>query len=654
MARNNRPVSQRQTWWLLAAALSAFLPLSTLLSPWLVMSATATMLLRGWMTWRQWRLPPRWLLVLLTIAATAGVIAEYRTMFGRLPGISLLSAFLALKLLELRGARDAMAVVLLCYFLVLTQFMFTQSIATAFMACVTVLITTATLAAATDDRPAPQLLLRRAGVLLLQGLPFMLLLFILFPRVQGPLWGLPQDRITASSGLSDSMAPGSIARLSQSDTIAFRVQFEGAPPPQHMLYWRGPVMPAFDGRSWRVSRTSAQRTVPPFRVTGTSQNYEVTLEPLGKSWIFALDYPDKLPPESAYTEDLQLLSRQPIRTRFRYSMSAFPDTSVGADETASMLTESLQLPSGGNPRTREVAAKWREKYGDNTEAIVTEAELFFLRQLLSYTLNPPLLSEDVIDGFLFESKRGFCEHFASAFAFALRAAGVPARIVAGYQGGEVNPVDGYLTVRQYDAHAWTEVWLKDRGWVRFDPTAISAPRRIADNFAAAAPENDALPFLARNNMAWLREVRNRMEAATNVWNQWVLGYTPQRQREFLQGLGFKSPDWQEMTATLAALCGVVLLALTAWILYQRKSVDPAFRQWLKFTQRLGKRGVQWHVWEDPLVFADRAAKALPTHAEPIREIAGAYARLRYAAPTHASDHGTPLAHLRARITAFRP
>lgn len=654
MARDKRPVSQRQTWWLLAAALSAFLPLASLLSPWLAASATAVMLLRGWMTWRQWRLPPKFILVVLTIAATAGVIVEYRTMFGRLPGVALLSAFLALKLLELRGARDAMAVVLLCYFLVLTQFMFTQSIAIALMACVTVLITTATLAAATDDRPAPAFLLRRAGVLLVQGLPFMLLLFVLFPRVQGPLWGLPQDRTSAVSGLSDNMSPGSIAQLSQSDTIAFRVQFDGKPPAQHMLYWRGPVMPSFDGRSWRVTRFSGVRTQPPFQVTGPKQDYEVTLEPLGKSWVFALDFPDKLPPDSAYTEDLQLLSRQPIRARMRYSMSAFPETSVGADNTPSLIAEALELPRSGNPRTREVAAKWREKYGDNSEAIVAEAENFFLRQLLSYTLNPPLLSEDVIDGFLFDSKRGFCEHFASAFAFALRAAGVPTRIVAGYQGGEINPVDGLLVVRQYDAHAWTEVWLKGRGWVRFDPTAISAPQRIADNFAATAPENDSLPFLARSDMAWLRDIRNQMEAATNVWNQWVLGYTPQRQREFLQGLGFKTPDWQEMTAALAALCGVVLLLLTAWILYTRKKLDPAVRLWKKFTARLAKRGVQWHTWEDPLVFAERAASILPVHADTIRGIANDYANLRYAVPPSFSNADTPLTKLRARIAAFRP
>lgn len=654
MARDKRPVSQRQTWWLLAAALSAFLPLSSLLSPWLAISATAVMLLRGWMTWRQWRLPPKFILILLTIAATAGVIVEYRTMFGRLPGVALLSAFLALKLLELRGARDAMAVVLLCYFLVLTQFMFTQSIATALMACATVLITTATLAAATDDRPAPALLLRRAGVLLVQGLPFMLLLFVLFPRVQGPLWGLPQDRTSAVSGLSDNMSPGSIAQLSQSDTIAFRVQFDGTPPAQHMLYWRGPVMPAFDGRSWRVTRFSAVRTVPPFHVTGPKQDYEVTLEPLGKSWIFALDFPDKLPPDSAYTEDLQLLSRQPIRARMRYTMSAFPETSVGADNTPSLIVEALELPSGGNPRTREVAAKWREKYGDNSEAIVAEAENFFLRQLLSYTLNPPLLSEDVIDGFLFDSKRGFCEHFASAFAFALRAAGVPTRIVAGYQGGEINPVDGLLVVRQYDAHAWTEVWLKDKGWVRFDPTAISAPRRIADNFAAAAPEGESLPFLARSDMAWLRDIRNQMEAATNVWNQWVLGYTPQRQREFLQALGFKTPDWQEMTAALAALCGVILLLLTTWILYTRKKIAPAVRLWNKFTARLAKRSVQWQVWEDPLVFAERAASALPAHADSIRGIANDYANLRYAPPPTSLNTNDALTNLRARIVAFRP
>jgi transglutaminase-like putative cysteine protease len=650
MARRDRPVSQRQAWWLLAAALGAFLPLTAHLPLWLALGSGSVMLLRGWITYRQWHLPPRWLLALLVVAGTAAVGFEYKTVFGRVPGVALLGIFIALKLLELRAARDALAVVLLCYFLVLAQFMFTQTIATALIAIVTIVLTTATLAAAADDRPAPQLLLRRSGLMLAQALPFMVLLFILFPRVQGPLWGLPQDRITATTGLSDSMAPGSIAELSQSDAIAFRVKFAGPVPAQNQLYWRGPVMSSFDGRNWHATRSTGTQLTPPYPLKGSSVDYELTLEPHGKRWLFALEHPDALPPNSQFSDDLQLLSRELVRNRTRYSLRSYPDTQLLLKETPATLREALALPRDGNPRIRAVAAEWTARHGDDATAILAAAEDFFGRQLLAYTLTPPIVIDDVIDGFLFETKRGFCEHFASAFAFSLRAAGIPARVVTGYQGGEVNAVDDYLVVRQYDAHAWTEVWLAERGWVRIDPTAISAPRRIADHFVAAVPAGEALPFLARANMSWLRDLRNRFDAVANGWNQWVLGYTPQRQREFLQSLGLEAPDWQQMTAVLAVLSGTVLLVLTAWILHQRKQIDPARRAWLRFTRRLAKRGVQWQDWEGPQDFARRASLALPTHAASIQAITDSYSRLRYAPQATPAD----LDQLKNQIRRFRP
>lgn len=650
MARRDRPVSQRQSWWLLAAALGAFLPLTPYLPLWLSFASGSVMLLRGWITYRQWHLPSRWLLVLLVIAGTTAVGFEYRTIFGRVPGVALLAIFLALKLLELRAARDALAVVLLCYFMVLAQFMFTQTIATALIAIATIVLTTATLAAAADDRPPPLLLLRRSGLMLAQALPLMMLLFVLFPRVQGPLWGLPQDRHTATSGLSDSISPGTIAQLSRSDAIAFRVKFEGPVPAQSQLYWRGPVMPQFDGRTWHVTRKSGTQTSPPYQITGPGIDYEVTLEQHGKQWLFALEHPEALPPESTFTRDVQLLSRTNVLTRMRYNLRSFPETVLMTPETSASLRESLALPRAGNPRTRAVAAEWKAQYGNDAQAILAAAENFFARQLLAYTLNPPLLADDVIDGFLFDTKRGFCEHFASAFAFSLRAAGVPARVVAGYQGGEINTIDGYLVVRQYDAHAWTEVWLAERGWVRVDPTSISAPRRIADNFVAAAPAGEALPLLARTELNWLRDLRNRLDAVANGWNQWVLGYTPQRQREFLQSLGLNAPDWQKMTALLALLCGIVLLGLTLWVLYQRQPIDPARQAWLQFTRRLDKRGVHWQEWEGPQEFAQRAGQALPAHAAAIAAIADTYARLRYAPPTVDAE----LDRLKNLIRSFHP
>ncbi|MFZ2627253.1 MAG: transglutaminase domain-containing protein, partial [Rugosibacter sp.] len=266
-----------------------------------------------------------------------------------------------------------------------------------------------------------------------------------------------------------------------------------------------------------------------------------------------------------------------------------------------------------------------------------------------YTLNPPLAGRDAVDEFLFDSKRGFCEHFASAFTFALRAAGVPARVVAGYQGGEVNPVDGFLVVRQYDAHAWSEVWLAGHGWVRVDPTAISAPGRIDTSLAAAIPAAEASEYLAIDQPAWLKALRYRIDAIGNGWNQWVLGYNPQRQRDLLNQLGLDA-DWRNMTALLATLCGITLLLLTAWILRQRQRPDPALVAWRRFTARLARRGISWQAWEGPEEFAARAAQHLPEHAKSINGIAQVYARLRYAAYPQAAD----LALLKTQIAHFKP
>lgn len=650
MARVNRPVSRRQAWWLLATALAAFLPLTPQLPLWLSLTAGAAFVWRAALSWRQWRLPPRWLLVLLVIAGTVGVFMQYRTILGRTPGIALLVVFLGLKLLELRTARDAVATALLCYFLVLGQFLFTQTIPTALLACLTVLITTAALLAASDDRPQPLQQVRRAGLMLAQALPFMLLLFVLFPRVQGPLWGIPQDRFSAVSGLSDTMAPGSIAQLSQSDAIAFRVQFKGEVPSQSQLYWRGPVMPSFDGRSWRVAQNQGVYPEVPYAGIGAPVDYEVTLEPHGKFWLFALELPATLPPESALTSDYQPIARQAVRNRMRYTQSAWPEAIAGLNEAPSILRSALALPKDGNPRMRAISASWRAQHGDDGAAILAAAENLFNRQLLIYTLNPPLLGADMVDEFLFDTKRGFCEHFAAAFVFALRAAGVPARVVAGYQGGEVNPVDGYLVVRQYDAHAWAEVWIAGRGWVRIDPTAISAPSRVNSSLAAAVPAGEAIPFLARSDLAWLKELRHRLDAVTNGWNQWVLGYNPQRQRDLLASLGLNEPDWRSMTAVLSVLCGIVMLGLTGWILRNRLRVDPAFAAWRKFTARLARHGVAWQPWEGPRAFAVRAARQLPSRAEGIREIAELYARLRYGLAPQPSD----LAELKMKVSTFKP
>jgi transglutaminase-like putative cysteine protease len=644
----NRPLTPAQTWWLLASGLAAFLPLTPQVPLWLVAATAAAFLWRATLAWWHKPLPTRWVLVLVTLAGTAGVLAQYRTLFGQHAGVALLLLFLSLKQLEARAPRDGLAIVLLAYFLTLTQFFENQSILVGFTLVGTLLVATATLASLTDATARPAGLLRLAGILLAQALPFMLILFVLFPRVSGPLWGLPTDAYSSLTGLSEDMSPGAINNLIQSDAIAFRVKFDGPAPPRQDLYWRGPVLTRLDGRTWRPGfKRGAEQVSYRTREDSPEYRYTVTLEPHNKPWLFALEFPAVLPPNSFATSDFQLHARKPVRERLRYEMRSRTEIQH-APEPRLVLAATLRLPEGLNPRTVALGARWREEETDPARRLQRAIDFMRAQQLI-YTLRPPLMGLDVADQFLFDHKRGFCEHFSAAFVVLMRAAGVPARVVTGYQGGEHNPVDDTWVVRQSDAHAWAEVWLAGRGWVRVDPTAASAPARIEQNLAAAVPFGDPLPFLAGAGLDWLREARYRWWAVSNAWNQWVLGYDPQRQREFLEKLGMVAPDWRKMTAVLAILCGIALLGLVAGMLWRRPRLDPAQRQWRKLSRRLARRGLARADWEGPHDYARRVGAAQPAIAAEIDRIAALYAGLRYGSlPDDAIDE------LRRRVAALKP
>jgi transglutaminase-like putative cysteine protease len=637
-----------QTGWLLATSLVVLAPLTPHVPVWLTAMAGLALAWRGWLAWRDRPLPARWLLFLLVATGTGGVLIQFRTLFGQNPGVALLVVFLALKLLETRSTRDGLAIVFLAYFLALAQFFYSQSIQAALATAAATLVATAALASLTDCRRPWPLQLKSAGTMLVQATPFMLLLFLLFPRIQGPLWGLPKDAHSALTGLSETMAPGSISQLSQSDAIAFRVRFSGPEPARRQLYWRGPVLSEFDGRVWRPEREQPRLRLPyPVPENGGIE-HEITLEPHGKPWLFALELPGRLPPDTLITRHYQLLAKAPVVSRQRYEVLSFPELPVGLDEADPGRRQALALPAGSNPRLRALAATWRAEAGSDQE-VLNRAQAFFLGQQLTYTLEPPLLGEHAADEFLFDTRQGFCEHFANAFAVAMRAAGIPARVVTGYQGGEMNPVDGFMIVHQYDAHAWTEVWLAGRGWLRVDPTAISAPSRIDLNLASAVPLGDPLPFLVRIDAVWLQDLRFRWDAVTNAWNQWVLGYTPRRQRELLTRLGMSRPDWQSMTAALAILSGTVLLGLAAWTLRRRQRQDPAAALWARLSRRLARRGLARQPWEGPSDYAERVAAALPERAAQMRAITRLYTGLRYGqAPPRQIDE------LRRLVASFKP
>ncbi|MBL8378541.1 MAG: DUF3488 domain-containing transglutaminase family protein [Burkholderiales bacterium] len=632
------PASRAAMFALFAALVPVLGPHVSHLPGWCVAFAGLMFAWRLWLSWREdrtpARLPSRWLLFTLMLLALAATIYTHRTLFGRDAGVTFVTVMLSLKLLETRTRRDIVIAIFLSYFLILTNFFYSQSIATAGLMLIALVLITSALIAAHRDATSLDYLrqTRLAATIIAQAFPMMLLLFLLFPRVQGPLWGLPADARAGVSGLSDSMSPGLITQLSLSDGIAFRVAFRGPVPRASDLYWRGPVLSGFDGRNWRVVPADPERPAR-FEAAGPPIDYEVTLEPSEKPWLFALEMPTRLPEYARLTADLQPVTQRPVTSRTRYEARSHPGYRSIPEENAADLAPYLTLPPRSNPRTRELVLGWLMA-GASPAQLVERAMRHFREEEFFYTLEPPLLDNNAVDEFLFVARRGFCEHYASAFVVMMRSARIPARVVTGYQGGEVNPVDGVFTVRQSDAHAWAEVWLPNRGWTRVDPTAAVSPARVERGIAGALPQRFAPPLLARFvggwSAQWLSSARFQWEALANKWNQFVLNYTPDRQRETLERLGMKTPTWVEMAAAMALSVGGVGLAVALWLLKTARERDPVERAWRAVVKRLARRGIIRASAEGPLDYGARAATLLsPQAGAAMRALARRYADLRY-------------------------
>lgn len=622
-------MNKHLTYGLIACILLVSAPHAAHLPLWVSAECGALLLWRGYLTYRAAPLPPRWLLLGITLVSVAAIALTFHSLFGREVGVTLLILLSTAKLLELRAARDATVLIYLSCFIIITNFFYSQSIPTALFMLFTLLVIMATWVHlhTGDLKLKPRL--RLAGVLLLQAIPLSLILFVLFPRVQGPLWGMPQDAY-ASSGLSDTMSPGSLSKLSLNDAVAFRVTFNGTVPPRDQMYWRGPVLWDFDGSTWTRGH-NATLLPPELDDAASVVDYTVTLEPHNKRWLFALDMPGKLSITADLAPDFQWLSRNPVNARIRYQASSFLSYRANLEEPPPQMRRALALPRGFNPQARKLAADWRAQYPDDDAAIVRAVLGHFNRGGFEYTLEPPLLGANGVDEFLLQTKQGFCEHYAGSFVFLLRAAGVPARVVTGYQGSEYNALGHYYIVRQSDAHAWAEAWLPERGWVRYDPTAAIAPARIQSGLSAAVSNTAVLPFMARNPPQWLRELRFNWDALANQWNQWVLGYNPETQFAFLTRLGMENITWQKMALNM--LAGIfILVGLFTLILLRRlvvRSRDPVQAAWLKLCRKLGKAGLPRMPHEGPLDYADRVAAARPEIADNIHDLAARYIGLRY-------------------------
>lgn len=589
---------------------------------------------------RKVSLPGRWILLLLTIAGAALVFAEYRRFYGREAGAALFTTGLGLKLMELRSGRDAYLAIFLAFFVGVTQYLFSQSIPMALytLAIVALLVTTLISLNASEAFPLRRQF-RMAASLTLQAVPLMLLLFLLFPRIPGPLWKLPDDQPQARSGLSDTIEPGSIGKLGLSQELAFRAQFEGTPPPPRLRYWRGPVFWHTDGFRWTLSVERGREKAPAPTLRGAPTRYTVILEPNQQHWVFALDLPSEHPGELRQTEEFLLLARDEIHERRQYRLASHTDYATGAI-TARARKLGLQLPSATPPRLKELVHGWKQK-DTSDRALIDEALGYFRREPFYYTLNPPLTSGNPVESFLFDTRKGFCEHYATAFVVLMRIAGIPARVVTGYQGGSWNAVGRFIEVRQADAHAWAEVWLDGNGWTRIDPTAAVAPERIeygldVDSQVATGeirfnPLDSALSDRALALGDLLRQARLIWDSVDHAWNLWVLSYGPENQARVMQLLGVV--DWQKLAWLLTGSMVFALLVLAWFILpHGEHQPDRAQRLYGRFLRKLARRGLVKGPAEGALAFSRRVMAALPGEADRVGAITQLFLDLRYGRP----------------------
>lgn len=580
------PRDTRDTWLLLGLIGWTVMPHLWRQPLWLAVLCVGVLLWRGWLAARQAPLPRRW--VLLALLLLLGVLTwrSQRTLISRDAGVLLLVSLMALKTLEMRAQRDAMLLFFLGFFVVLTNFLYSQSLAVAAAMALAVWgwLTVLTLAHMPAGRPT---LASAAGLALRTtawGAPVMLALFLLFPRL-APLWSVPGDG--AVTGLSDSMQPGDVAELALDDSVALRLRFDGPPPPAASLYLRGPVLVRQDGRRWRAApglgepgRSSELRT------QGPGLGYEITIEP-GRNRTVPLleltpDAPAGLPPELAkqlrLEAGLHWSLNSPTSARLRLQARAWPQARLSGELGRGERRALLALTPGAHPRMRA----WAQALLDGEPALRqagpaawAQAVLRHVReQSYRYTLSPGPYEGDVVDEFWFDRRAGFCEHYASAFVVAMRSLGVPARIVTGYQGSDPTPVDGYLVVRQSNAHAWAEIWIDGEGWLRVDPTAAVAPERIERGRALATPTSLVAGTLDTVSPGLSLVLRQWAEALDNRWNQWVLGYGRNQQYRLLEALGVETPDMTTLGRVLAALMALAALAAAVWAWLDRRRRTP--------------------------------------------------------------------------------
>ncbi|MCP5200464.1 MAG: DUF3488 domain-containing transglutaminase family protein [Gammaproteobacteria bacterium] len=648
------PLSTREVIWVAGALLAGLVPHMQRFPAFLSLAFVGAALWRVLGAAGRLPLPDRSHPVLwagkqfVAVLAFVTIYVAYRGQLGREAGVELLAALLGLKLLEMRNPRDYYVVTFLCYFLVVTNFFYSQTLATAvYMLGLVVFVTTVLIQFNTPPpRRDSARMLRLSATMTMQAMPLMIVAFLLFPRLPGPLWGLPQDAYDGVTGLSDELRLGEVARLGVSDEIAFRVEFHNDQPDDRDLYWRGPVLDKTDGVTWRAARLPSE--AQQVERLGPSYRYTVMLEPHNERFLLGLDTVLVAKPPAIKTVDNHLIAAKPVRRRIAYELTSVVDYRLRPLGT-SAREALLALPVRSHPRAKALAAEWVAD--DPRPLAVAERALTYYREHdFYYSLTPPALRGDNVDAFLFETREGFCEHFAASFVVLMRAAGIPARIVTGYQGGEYNALGDYFVVRQRDAHAWAEIYDEDRGWTRVDPTGAVAPERVSSGL------DDALPRSAMRraregamHSALLARLRDSVDAVTYGWNQWVLGYSTAAQKRLLGEFGVEDADYGTLVIALTVALAAAMLVLAVLVLrVARPRGDPAQAAWLEFGARLARIGLARLPSEAPRAYALRVAKRRADLAAEALAITRLYTQARY------GRGRADLQALQRRVRAFHP
>jgi len=616
--------------WTLAALLVSFAPHVPYIPIWISAAFAGCAAWRYIIERRRGVLPPAWIRGSLALACFLSVHFTYGSISGVGPGSALLAVMAALKLLETRKRRDQFVLLFLSIFLVMSSLLREQFLwSLPYMISSILVIMTAWLHMSASKTQSARQSVVTGSRLLLYAAPLAIAMWVFFPRISTPFWAMPIDTSRATTGLSDSMSPGDISELSLSNEVAFRVSFDGAIPAPRDRYWRGLVMTRFNGRTWKGRGASISGTArDQIEVVGQPITYDITLEPTQQQWVLALDMPVSWSMSGTFMGPEQQLARStPIDQRISYTATSYSDYRVETRLSDTHRIWNTNLPIGSNPRTTELAQTMRSEAGSDRDFVdavlqkLNEEEFY-------YTLEPPPLGSNPVDRFLFETRRGFCEHYASAFSVMMRSVGIPTRIVLGYHGGELNPMGGHLIVRQSDAHAWTEIWIEGLGWHRIDPTAAVAPERIEMSASDAALEGIGASWGFSAPSRLLHRITLTFDALDAKWNEWILGYGPENQNSFMQWLGMNEPSWRKMMLTLVGLViGIIMIiSLLLMMRYRPPEKDEAAVLYQRFVR---KSGLKPCTGETARVFALRVQESGRISAPAVKTVTDAYLDARY-------------------------